>query len=141
VWLELGLVDDVGTDGHVDNAVAFHGDRAAVLQGCDDADDPDHARAADDRHRLEAAGIDVTELAVLPIVECLGETVEVPYVNFYVANGGVIVPVTGHAYDGEALRTSATCFPGREVVGVPGEVLAYGAGGVHCITQQIPAAP
>jgi agmatine deiminase len=88
--------------------------------------------------RLEGAGIDITELAVLPRVECLGEVVEVPYANFYVANGGVVVPVTGHAYDGEAMATIARGFPGREVVGVPGEVLAFGGGGVHCITQQIP---
>ena len=110
----------------------------ALLQGCDDPADPDRGVAAENRRHLEADGITVTELAVLPRVECLGEVVEVPYANFYVANGGVIVPVTGHAYDGEALRTIAACFPGREVVGVPGEVLAFGGGGVHCITQQIP---
>jgi agmatine deiminase len=139
VWLPDGLADDEGTDGHVDNVVAFHAPGQVLLQGCDDPDDPDHAGAAENRRRLEAAGIEVTEVAVLPRVECLGELVEVPYANLYVANGGVVVPVTGHAYDGEALRTIATCFPGRDVVGVPGEVLAFGGGGVHCITQQIPA--
>ena len=29
-------------------------------------------------------------------------------------------------------------FPEREVVGVPGLVIAYGGGGPHCITQQVP---
>jgi agmatine deiminase len=138
VWLTDALTDDEGTDGHVDNAVAFTAPARVLLQGCDDPDDPDHALAADNRQRLEAEGIDVTELGVLPRVECLGEIVEVPYLNFYVANGGVIVPVTGHAYDGEALATIGKAFPDREVVGVPGEVIAYGGGGVHCITQQIP---
>jgi agmatine deiminase len=32
------------------------------------------------------------------------------------------------------------CFPGRTVVPVPAAILAYGGGGPHCITQQIPAA-
>ena len=141
VWLADALTDDEGTDGHVDNVVAFTAPGRVLLQGCDDADDPDHALAADNRRRLEVEGIDVTELRVLPRVECLGEVVEVPYLNFYVANGGVVVPVTGHAYDGEALATIAAAFPGREVVGVPGEVIAYGGGGVHCVTQQIPAPP
>jgi agmatine deiminase len=139
VWLADGLTDDEGTDGHVDNAVAFVATDAVILQGCEDPVDPDRALAEDSRRRLEAEGIAVTEIPVLPRVECLDEVVEVPYLNFYVANGGVVVPVTGHAYDGEALRTIAGAFPGREVVGVPGEVLAFGGGGVHCITQQIPA--
>jgi len=30
---------------------------------------------------------------------------------------------------------------GREAIGVPGAVVAYGGGGVHCITQQVPACP
>lgn len=140
VWLADGLHDDDETDGHVDNVVAFFEAGKVMLQGCDDADDPDHAGAAANRTRLEAVGIEVIELAVLPRVECLGEVVEVPYANYYVANGGVVVPVTGHWYDAEALRLIAGCYPDREVVGVPGEVLGYGGGGVHCITQQIPAA-
>jgi agmatine deiminase len=53
----------------------------------------------------------------------------------------VIVPVA-ELYDGatgDALEQVAAALPGREVVGVPGSVLAYGGGGVHCITQQVPA--
>ena len=63
----------------------------------------------------------------------------VPYVNYYVANGVVVVPTTGGAHDGEALSAIAAEHPGREVVAVPGGVLAYGGGGVHCITQPVPA--
>jgi agmatine deiminase len=33
----------------------------------------------------------------------------------------------------------ADAFPGREVVPVPARVIGFGGGGVHCITQQIPA--
>jgi agmatine deiminase len=31
-------------------------------------------------------------------------------------------------------------MPDREVVGVVAKVIAYGGGGVHCITQQVPGA-
>ena len=37
-----------------------------------------------------------------------------------------------------ALDQIRAALPDREVVGVPGAVLAYGGGGVHCITQQVP---
>jgi len=50
----------------------------------------------------------------------------------------VIVPVSGADTDDEALAIIAGAFAGREVVSVPGAVLAYGGGGPHCITQQVP---
>jgi agmatine deiminase len=50
----------------------------------------------------------------------------------------VIVPVCGDDSEGEALELIGAAFPGREVVPVPGAVLAYGGGGPHCITQQVP---
>ena len=41
--------------------------------------------------------------------------------------------------DAEALERIGAAYPGREVVGVPGGVIAFGGGGPHCITQQVPA--
>ena len=65
----------------------------------------------------------------------------VPYTNFYLCNGAVIVPVSDQPDRRRgAGRASRRCFPDREVVAVPGAVLAMGGGGVHCITQQVPAA-
>ena len=111
----------------------------AVLQGCDDPANPNHAIAADNRDRLEAAGIAVVEVPTLPYADVGGERVPVPYVNWYVANGVVVVPVTGARHRrGDARDSSAREYPGREVVAVAGAVLAYGGGGVHCITQPVP---
>ena len=76
---------------------------------------------------------------LLPFVEVAGERIAVSHMNFYVANGAVIVPLAGVDSDAEALRVIGEAYPGREVVGVPGAVLAYGGGGPHCITQQVPA--
>ncbi|MEZ5206562.1 MAG: agmatine deiminase family protein [Acidimicrobiales bacterium] len=74
-----------------------------------------------------------------PHVACFDATVEVPYVNLHVGNAGVFVPLGGAAADGEMLDRIADCFPGRQVVGVPGTVLAYGGGGVRTLTCPIPA--
>jgi agmatine deiminase len=51
-----------------------------------------------------------------------------------------VVPTAGTAYDEHGLERLREIFPEREVVGVPTPVLAYGGGGIHCITQQVPAA-
>jgi agmatine deiminase len=48
------------------------------------------------------------------------------------------VPVAGTEHDEPALAAIGAGFPGREVVPVPGAVIAYGGGGPHCITQQVP---
>jgi agmatine deiminase len=63
----------------------------------------------------------------------------VPYLNFYVGNGFVLVPTANHRADADMLAVVAAQFPGREVIGLDvGPILAYGGGGIHCITQQIP---
>ena len=51
----------------------------------------------------------------------------------------MIVPVVDGDDGRRALDAVANLLPDREVVGVPGAVLAFGGGGVHCITQQVPA--
>jgi agmatine deiminase len=137
VWLGMGLIEDRDTDGHVDLIAAFTRPGHVLLQMVGEAN-PNVEHCLDNRARLAAAGIDVTELPLLPYDEIAGEAIAASYLNFYICNGAVIVPVAGAETDQEALSVIATAYPGREVVPVPGLVLAYGGGGPHCITQQVP---
>jgi agmatine deiminase len=138
VWLGQGLVEDRDTDGHVDLIAAFTPAGQVLLQTVG-PENPNFASCEANRERLEEEGIEVRELPLLPYAEVAGETVAASYLNLYICNGGVIVPVTGAETDDEALAIVAGAYPGREVVSVPGAVLAYGGGGPHCITQQVPA--
>jgi agmatine deiminase len=61
----------------------------------------------------------------------------VAYANFYVANGGVVVPIGGHELDEPALATLWQAFPDREVVGVLRQHRRLRRR-VHCINPQIP---
>ena len=64
----------------------------------------------------------------------------VPYLNLYVGNGFVVVPTCGHPADDDMVGLIAEQFPGREAFGLDiGSILALGGGGIHCITQQVPA--
>ncbi len=146
VWLPFGLALDDDTDGHVDNVAAFARPGTLLVQGCADEGEDDWLRcnvnARSARGALDAAGraLDVIDVPVLPYREVDGVRVAVPYLNYYVVNGGVIVPVCGHDADDDMLAIIAAEHPGREVVGVDvGAILAYGGGGIHCITQQVPA--
>ena len=60
--------------------------------------------------------------------------------NFYVTNGGVIVPAFADVNDGAAAGVLAEAFPGREILPVAARAIIVGGGNVHCITQQIPEA-
>jgi agmatine deiminase len=68
----------------------------------------------------------------------MGPTV-IPYMNYYLVNCAVIVPVGGVPADEAAIELLARAYPDREVVGVPGALISFGGGGPHCITQQVPA--
>jgi agmatine deiminase len=142
LWLGEGLLEDIDTDGHVDNICAFYAPGKAILQTVAEESDPNWASTRENLRRLEAAGVEVAELELLPRIP--GEddgVVVVPYTNFYVANDALIVPVgtVDPDMDAEALRRLGGLYPGREVIGVDGRTLALGGGGIHCITQQVPA--
>jgi agmatine deiminase len=138
VWLGRGLIEDDDTDGHVDNILAAVSEGHVLLQTVADPADPNYEPAQENLERLRAAGVTVTELELLPRLDWSGPPTVVPYTNFYVCNGAVIVPTADPSTDDEALARIAALYPGREPVGIPGATLAKGGGGIHCITQQIP---
>jgi agmatine deiminase len=146
IWLPHGLALDGDTDGHVDNIAAFADPGHLVLQGCDDRDEDDWLRLDVDRRvasgSVDARGraLDVTVIPVLPFAEVAGERVAVPYLNYYVGNGFVVVPTCGHDADTDMVDMIGALHPGRDAVALDvGATLAYGGGGIHCITQQVPA--
>jgi agmatine deiminase len=138
VWLGQGLVEDRDTDGHVDLIAAFTPDRRVLVQGAQEGN-PNLANVEENLERLADAGLEAVVIPFLPYARVADETIAVSYLNLYICNGAVIVPVSGHEYDDEALSIIGSVYPGREIVPVPGSVIAYGGGGPHCITQQVPA--
>ncbi len=145
VWLPYGGFDDDETDGHVDGVCAYVGPARVVLFAPEDENHPDYARMRANRaileHTTDARGrrIEIVELPQSGRAVVAGRPTEVSYLNFYIANGGVVVPIAGAPQDAEALAVIAWALPGRKVVGVRTPAIAYGGGGVHCITQQLPA--
>jgi agmatine deiminase len=140
VWLPFGLALDDDTDGHVDNVASFIGPKTVIMQGCDDKNEPDFVRCAANIAVAKDAGLIVREIPVLPFVVTDGVRATVPYLNFYICNGAVIVPVCGHDADSEMLALLGEYVPDRDIVGLEiGAILAHGGGGIHCITQQVPA--
>ena len=143
IWLAGGLVEDRDTDGHVDNVCHFLAPGRVIVQTAPEGS-PNHAVCAENVRRLRAArdaagrALELIEMPHLPYVPGCDPPVVAPYLNFYLADGAAIVPVIGAPTDAAALDLLAAALPDREVVAVPGALLARGGGGVHCITQQQP---
>lgn len=84
----------------------------------------------------EEEGVDAVD-GTLPRLE--GDRLAASYVNFYIANGGIVVPGFGDPNDEKAVATLRECFPDREIVQIPAREILLGGGNVHCITQQQPS--
>jgi agmatine deiminase len=139
VWLDRGLVEDRDTDGHVDLIAVFLSPGRLLLQSAPPGN-PNHELMASNRERALAAGLEVVDFPVLAYGEVEGEDIVISYMNLYLGERFAIVPLAGRPdLDEEALARLREALAGREVVGVPGSTLAFGGGGPHCITQQVPA--
>lgn len=143
IWLP-GDPLDAETDGHVDCIAAFAEPGRVVIQEAGDGDPRkaffDSVRAVLEREtdargrRFELLGLPEADESVMR-----GERYCPSYVNFYLADGGIIAPGYGIASDARVRERLQSWFPGREVVMVPVDAIAEGGGGIHCITQQQPA--
>jgi agmatine deiminase len=163
VWLGRGVHRDE-TDGHVDNLCCYAAPGVVCLTWTNDRSDPQYeisreayerlAAARDARGRRftihkvtqpgplvmtdeEARGVDRVE-GTEP--RRSGARLAGSYVNFYVANRHVVMPLLDPKRDAAAAAVLRRAFPGRDVVGVPGREILLGGGNVHCITQQVPRA-
>jgi len=146
VWLEHGLAEDRDTDGHSDNVVQFAAPGRVIAQVAPDRSNPNWRPLRENAERLRATvdaqgrRLEVIEIPQLPYTEPVdGQRFAAPYLNFYPVDGGVVVPQLGAAGEEDAYATLAAALPGREIAGVPSVMLAYGGGGVGCVTQHVPA--
>ncbi len=145
IWLEQGLDGDE-TDGHIDNVVCFAAPGRLILQGCEDPADANYAIAAENLARLnserDAAG-NRFEILQLPAPRLRtgpgGGRLTLSYVNYYLANGALVMPGFDDPADAPARQALGAAFPERQVIQIPALDIVAGGGGIHCITQQMPA--
>jgi len=161
IWLDKGVYLDE-TGGHIDELACFTSPGNVALTWTDDRSDPQFEISQDAYHRLrhatdargrrleihkihqpgplfmtseEAAGID-SHAGSHP--RRAGDRLAASYINFYVANKCVVMPLYEKRRDAAAMRTLKRLFPTRAVLGVPTREVLLGGGNIHCITQQVP---
>jgi agmatine deiminase len=137
LWLGEGLLND-HTDGHVDNLARFVGpQRIAIPQP--EPGDPNAPVYADARNRAEAFGLNVVPLPSPGEVIRDGEIIPASYMNFYIGNAAVAVPIYGAPNDEAAVKAIGKLFPNRMTIGIRADHVLTGGGSFHCISQQMPS--
>jgi agmatine deiminase len=145
IWLEHGLQDDP-RGGHVDNLACFVRPGVVIALACKDESDADHAGLQDNLARLRGeSDAQGRPLEVIEIQQPAarwhpdGRRLCASYVNFYLPNGAVLVPMFDDPMDDPAFNALAAAFPERQAIQIDASDLIYGGGGIHGITQQQPA--
>jgi agmatine deiminase len=161
IWLGAGVYRDE-TGGHIDELACFTSPGHVALTWTEDRADPQfeisrdalerlrHARDARGRelavHKIhqpgplymtaeEAAGVDARADSH---PRHAGDRLPASYINFYIANKCVVMPLYEKRWDAAAMRTIKRLFPTRRVIGVATREVLLGGGNIHCITQQVP---
>ena len=162
IWLPRGIAGDE-TNEHVDNICAFVKPGEVVLAWTDDEADIQYEaslasyevlqKSTDARGRkfvihklpipknpVRIIGQEVKAMEFEPgeDVREEGERLAASYVNFYISNGGILLPQFGDENDQTAVECMKKLFPERKIYPIYARPVIVGGGNIHCITQQIP---
>jgi agmatine deiminase len=146
IWLP-GIRDKDITDGHIDFYARFAKPGVVVAAYDNNPESFDHAVTKRHLEILRGA-TDVQgrrlEVVVIEAPEHVRRTYEsddfaAGYINYYLCNGGLILPQFGDRNADRAARDALQkLFPDRDIVQINIDGIAAGGGGIHCATQQQP---
>ena len=144
IWLNRGLEGDE-TDGHVDEIACFVAPGKVLALVTSDQTDINYQRLQENLHILknskDAKGrsLEVITIEQPPATYLGEERLTLSYINFYLANQGLVIPAFGYPdYDQAAYECFSQLFPGYAIKQIDALDVFAGGGGIHCITQQQP---
>ncbi|MGE7387320.1 agmatine deiminase family protein [Streptomyces sp. NPDC004126] len=149
IWFDGVRGQDI-TDDHVDATSRFLAPGRALVQMPLATDTDVYAKDARQQYQIlsAATAANGTRMAVDQLqgpdyykIRSTNPDFLASYANYYVCNGAVISGQFGDTRADTAARaTLARLFPGRVVEQLNIDRLGTGGGGIHCVTQQQPAA-
>ncbi|MDJ1134484.1 agmatine deiminase family protein [Streptomyces iconiensis] len=149
IWLPRGLTRDaqrLGTRGHVDLLATIPSPGRLLVHTQPDPAHPDHALTREildvlrDSKDVRGTAWEITEMPAPTVLRDAYGWVDHSYINHLVVNGAVIACGFDDPRDEQAREILTDAYPGRRIVMLDARPVFAAGGGIHCITQQQPAA-
>lgn len=144
IWLDEGLVGDE-TDGHIDEIACFIAPGKVLCLITSDINDENYSLLQNNLETLKTAvdakgrPLEVFTVEQPPATYLNGKRLTLSYINFYLANKGIVMAAFGHEKeDKAAYALFQKLFPGYHITQIDALDVFAGGGGIHCITQQQP---
>ena len=144
IWLNKGIAGD-DTHGHIDDIARFV-DTNKIFLAYEYNKKDKNFKPLDENYKIlniskDQNGKKITIIKLPMPKPIFIEKTRVPasYLNFYIANKIVLVPVFKDKKDKKVLKIFKRNFRNRKIIPIDCLDLIWGFGAIHCMTQQEPA--
>ena len=143
IWLNKGICGD-DTHGHIDDIARFVGKNKIFIAKENNKKDKNFKDLEENIKIIkkfkneENKKIKIIYLPMPKPKFIKGIRVPASYLNFYIANKIVLVPIFNDSNDKAVLRIFKKHFKNRRIIPIDCSVLVWGFGTIHCLTQQQP---
>ena len=141
IWLNKGIVGD-DTHGHVDDIARFISEQKIFIATENNKSDINHNLLKENLQIVTKLNkkkqFKIIKIPMPSTKYIQGVRVPASYLNFYIANKIVLVPVFNDKKDKNVIKIFKRHFKKRKIIPIDCSILIWGFGAVHCMTQQEP---
>ena len=143
IWLNKGIVGD-DTHGHIDDIARFVSKSTIMIAVENNRSDKNY-KALKENLKILSNSYDengkkfkIIKIPMPSPVVIDKTRVPASYLNFFIGNKKVLVPVFNVKEDKKVIKIFRKFFTNRKVIGIDCSDLIWGFGAIHCMTQQEP---
>ena len=140
-WLNKGIAGD-DTHGHIDDIARFVSEKKIFIAYENNKKDINY-KPLNENYQIIKKSIKKKNFKIIKIPMpkakyINGIRVPATYLNFYIANKIVLVPIFNDNKDKIVIKIFKKHFKNREIIPIDCSLLIWGFGAIHCMTQQEP---
>ena len=141
MWLNKGIAGD-DTHGHIDDIARFVDEKTIFLAQEANRNDINYKSLKENyqiiKKSIKSKKIKIIKIPMPKAKYINGVRVPATYLNFYIANKIVLVPIFNDKKDKIVIKIFKKYFKNRKIIPIDCSLLIWGFGAIHCMTQQEP---